>query len=88
MLDATKLKKVNLSQNRNELKSQKYITVCKNVSIDYDQSGSNDNEVGELFLSNYPSRFKLSLSKLLGSPSDEIEENVAFNIWRNQAQAA
>ena len=84
MLDATKLKKVNLSQNRNELKSQKYI----NVSINYDQSGSNDNEVGELFLSNYPSRFKLSLSELLGSPSDEIEENVAFNIWRNQAQAA
>ena len=85
MLDSTKLKKVNLSQNRNELKSQKYITVCKNVSINYDQGGSNGNEEGELFLSNYPSKFKPSLSKLLGSPSDEIEENAAFIILKNQA---
>ena len=66
-------------------KSQKYITVCKNVSINYDQGGSNGNEEGELFLSNYPSKFKPSLSKLLGSPSDEIEENAAFIILKNQA---
>lgn len=42
--------------------------------INYDQSGSDSHEVGELFPSNDLSKLKPQLFKPLTSPSDEIKK--------------
>ena len=54
--------------------------------INYDQSESDSDEVGELFLSSDASKLKPYLFKLLSSlDDDEIEEIEACNICGNQA---
>lgn len=47
--------------------------------INYDQSASDSNEAGKLFVGYDPSKLKL-----LASPCNEIEENEACNIFGNQ----
>lgn len=47
--------------------------------INYDQSASDSNEAGKLFVGYDPSKLKL-----LASPCNEIEENKAYNICGNQ----
>ena len=47
--------------------------------INYDQSASDSNEAGKLFVGYDPSKLKL-----LASPCNEIRENKAYNICGNQ----
>ena len=68
--------------------NHKWKVSVKMSETNYDQSGSNSDEVSELFLANDRSKSKPYLFKPLAPLKDEIEENEACNICRNQAPSS